>query len=125
MLPVTGLLLLTRGYNKTMSLLGLDRTVKVNDTPDNEHKGLINSIVTMVAIASRYGLYHPACLQKSIVCCWLLHRSNIPAEIRFGVHRGPVNTLDAHAWVEYAGINLTDNESMQQQVAPLQSTGQR
>ena len=125
LLPVTGLLLSTRGYNKTMTMLGLDRAVTGNNSPDKEYKSIIHSIVKMVTIASRYGIYHPACLQKSIVTCWLLHRHNVHAEIRFGVHQEPVNALDAHAWVEYAGINLTDDESLQQQVSPFQSTSQR
>ena len=137
MLPVVALLLRMIGYNRTMTLLnktipGAQAHVNTpcNPLPSGEGRvretGALDNDITrarllarMVSIAAKYGPYHANCLKQSLVLYWLLSRRRIPAEIRFGVRKEATQGFNAHAWVEHAGINLCDNDVMQQQIAPF------
>jgi hypothetical protein len=57
--------------------------------------------------AARYGLFADTCLTRSLLLGWLLRRKGIDTQLRIGV-RLIDGTLDAHAWVEYAGIPIND-----------------
>lgn len=48
---------------------------------------------------------HPSCLPRSLVLWYLLQRENMDGQIRFGA-RMIDGRLDAHAWVEFAGVSL-------------------
>jgi hypothetical protein len=76
------------------------------------------AIARLVEIASRYGLYKPNCLQKSLLLCWLLRRHNIESELRIGV-RKKAEFLEAHAWVEYQGCVLNDQRNVDQSFVPF------
>lgn len=76
------------------------------------------AIAKLVEIASRYGLYKPNCLQKSLLLWWLLRRRGIESELRIGV-RKKAEVLEAHAWVEYQGCVLNDRSDVDQHFAPF------
>ncbi|HEY9302564.1 MAG TPA: lasso peptide biosynthesis B2 protein [Phormidium sp.] len=76
------------------------------------------AIAKLVEIASRYGLYKPNCLQKSLLLWWLLQRRGIETELRIGV-RKQEEILEAHAWVEYQGCVLNDRNDVDQRFAPF------
>lgn len=76
------------------------------------------AIAKIIEIASRYGLYKPNCLQKSLLLWWLLRRGNIESELRIGVRKNE-ELLEAHAWVEYQGCVLNDRSDVDQDFAPF------
>ena len=137
MLPVVALLLRMIGYNRTMTLLnktipgaqvpvntpcnplppGEDR-VRETGAGDNQLTQA-RQLARIVSIAATHGPYHANCLKQSLVLYWMLARRRIPAEIRFGVYKEATQEFNAHAWVEYAGINLCDNDVIQQQIVPF------
>lgn len=120
MLPVVALSLKIIGYNRTITLL--NRTIAVAPVPVHAPADQIKRarlLARMVSIAANHGPYHANCLKQSLVLYWILARRRIPAEIRFGVQKDVTQDLHAHAWVEHAGINLSDNEVIQQQIAPF------
>jgi hypothetical protein len=68
--------------------------------------------------ASRYGVFRPKCLTRSLALVRLLERSGIPgARIRAGVLKNQGRFL-AHAWVELGKEVLTDAESYVAQFEP-------
>ncbi|MFB2935998.1 lasso peptide biosynthesis B2 protein [Aerosakkonemataceae cyanobacterium BLCC-F154] len=76
------------------------------------------AIAKIIEVASRYGLYKPNCLQKSLLLWWLLQQRNIVTELRIGV-RKKAEVLEAHAWVEYQGCVLNDRSDVDQVFAPF------
>ncbi|MFB2835276.1 lasso peptide biosynthesis B2 protein [Floridanema evergladense] len=76
------------------------------------------AIAKLVEIASRYGIYKPNCLQKSLLLCWLLRQQGMESELRIGV-RKKEELLEAHAWVEYQGCILNDRSDVNQLFAPF------
>ena len=116
LLPCTGISLQVFGYKRTKNILGsfipqnsqLARAVK----PDIKKARII---AHMVKITACYGFYRANCLKQSLVLWWLLASAGIPSGIKIGIQNQPGDSFGAHAWVECAGINLTDTESLQQQ----------
>ena len=51
------------------------------------------------------------CLTRSLYLWWLLRRRGVGCELRIGVRLGD-GTLEAHAWVEHAGIPVNDRDDV-------------
>src|SRR5689334_11206041 len=68
-------------------------------------------ITRMVSIASQHGWYKATCLRKSMLTWWFLRREGIQSNICFGV-RISDRELEAHAWVERAGVILNDSANV-------------
>jgi hypothetical protein len=66
---------------------------------------LARRITRLVDVAARYA--GGACLARSVVLCFLLERRGVPARLRIGVRKQD-GQLQAHAWVEAAGIRLNE-----------------
>ena len=85
------------------------------------------AIARLVAIASRYSMPRPRCLEKSLLLEALLQQRGIACALRFGVHdvagsgvgsgvgpgadpgAGPgADSFEAHAWVEVRGLPVGD-----------------
>lgn len=123
-LPIVTILLYTCGFKKTQSLLM--RFLSHRQSPEisgDEKEVLIKSIVRMVKIAVNYSPYHNNCLKYSMVLWWELTRKGIASVIRFGVNKEKSTNIDAHAWVEVNGINVSDSISMQESYLVLQEPG--
>jgi hypothetical protein len=58
-----------------------------------------------VALASRHGLVAGTCLSRSLTMIRLLARHKLNGQLRIGVNLDS-GMLEAHAWVEVAGISL-------------------
>ncbi len=69
------------------------------------HRG--QEMSRIVFIAGKYGFIKENCLRKSLLLWCLLRREGIGGEIHFGVQLKE-QALEAHAWVEYQGIVLSD-----------------
>ncbi|MGA7579018.1 MAG: lasso peptide biosynthesis B2 protein [Desulfobaccales bacterium] len=72
----------------------------------------------LVQAAVRYGLFRPSCLPQSLVLWWLLRRQGLAGELRIGVKPDP-GRLEAHAWVEFQGVILSDSDKAYQRFAPF------
>lgn len=72
----------------------------------------------MVEVAARHNPFRLLCLPRSLALWWLLRRQGIGADLRIGVtpnERG----LEAHAWVEYKGVALNDQDDVHERFAPF------
>lgn len=61
----------------------------------------------LINSAAHHALGPANCLTRSLYLWWLLQRKGIPSQLRIGV-RLTESKLEAHAWVEYAGIPIND-----------------
>jgi len=61
----------------------------------------------------------PACLARSVTLWWLLRRHGIESTLRIGV-RTEGGRLEAHAWVELAGVVLNDSQDVGQRFAAFE-----
>lgn len=76
-------------------------------------------IALAVNRAAEYGLFRPRCLVKSRALRKLLDEEGIPgAQVRVGVQLSKGRFL-AHAWVEYAGQVLGDDQVAVAQFVPM------
>ena len=73
-------------------------------------------IATLVNIAAVHGPFYATCLTRSLLLVWMLRRRGIASQLRIGV-RINQGVLDAHAWVEYAGLPINDQKDVGQQFA--------
>jgi Transglutaminase-like superfamily len=70
----------------------------------------VRRVVLGVSRASAYGVFTPTCLVRSLAICRRLEEEGIPGgEVKVGVARRN-GKFTAHAWVEYAGEVVGDDE---------------
>jgi hypothetical protein len=74
----------------------------------------------LVQVAARYSLFHLLCLPRSLALWWLLRRQGIGSDLRIGV-TPKEGSLEAHAWVEFMGVALNDQEDVHERFAPFQA----
>jgi Transglutaminase-like superfamily len=60
-----------------------------------------------VNIAARYSPFPATCLSRSLLLGWLLRRCGVGSDLHIGV-RMRQGVLEAHAWVEFAGVPVND-----------------
>jgi transglutaminase superfamily protein len=75
-------------------------------------------IATLVNIAALNVPFHSTCLTRSLLLGWILQRRGITSQLCIGV-RLTQGVLDAHAWVEYAGVPINDRPDVGEQFAPF------
>jgi hypothetical protein len=67
------------------------------------------AVARIVQYAAAGSPGRPSCLTRSLVLCWMLRRRGLGAHLRIGVAR-PGGRFAAHAWVEHAGLPLTESQ---------------
>ena len=75
-------------------------------------------IADLVGMAARNGPYQGNCLSQSLALWRLLHRRGVASTLRIGARRSPAG-LEAHAWIEYAGMPLNDTRDVAQRFPPF------
>lgn len=65
----------------------------------------------LVNAAAHRVLGRDNCLTRSLYLWWLLRRRGVRSELRIGVRLGD-GALEAHAWVEHAGIPVNDRDDV-------------
>jgi hypothetical protein len=65
-------------------------------------------ITRLQSAAARHLFLRTNCLEQAMVLCFLLRRSGIAADLRFGARKQSAR-LEAHAWVEYRGVPLNED----------------
>jgi hypothetical protein len=68
------------------------------------------AIAKAMQSAARHLPIQTTCLDRSRALYWMLRAHGCPAELRIGA-RQENGTLTAHAWVEYDGVPLLDDEA--------------
>lgn len=58
------------------------------------------------------------CLTRSLYLWWLLRRRGVETELRIGV-RLTGGALQAHAWIEHAGVPINDRPDVSADFAPF------
>jgi hypothetical protein len=105
-----------RGYQQTLA--EITRPPVSGMLPEDQLL-LAKDVAHALAVANRLGPWKPRCLVRSLALGWLLARRDISFEIRIGIPRektalhdsGTVG-LNAHAWVEHAGVVLNDRQDV-------------
>lgn len=70
------------------------------------------SLGRLVNIAARYGPIRAACLVRSLVLLRMLSARGVTGTLQIGVRKEASSQLDAHAWVEQAGIPVNDHPNV-------------
>ena len=76
----------------------------------------IQALGDAVNIAARHTPFPATCLSRSLLLGWLLRRRGVASDLRIGV-RLTNGVLDAHAWVECAGLPVNDRPDIAAQFA--------
>jgi hypothetical protein len=82
-----------------------------NPTPEE-----VQRLASLMNAAARYLPLPATCLTRSIALVILLKKRGIKSQLRIGVRKAGAS-LDAHAWVEYAGIPVNDTSDVAQRYA--------
>jgi hypothetical protein len=64
-----------------------------------------------IARAARRTPWRSTCLVQALAAQWMLARRRSEARLRFGVARADGSEIEAHAWVESAGVLVTGGPS--------------
>lgn len=72
----------------------------------------------LINSAAHHTLGPANCLTRSLYLWWLLQRKGIACQLRIGV-RLTGDVLEAHAWVEHAGIPINDRPDVSTNFAPF------
>ena len=120
LLPAIHLGLLSLGYYRLRGLM--EKLSPLPATPASTSESEVvqraGEIAQIVAIAAGHGVYKATCLRRSLLVWWFLRREGIQSQIRFGVHMSD-HGLEAHAWVERAGIILNDSATVHESYQAL------
>jgi hypothetical protein len=104
----------TLGYARLQHWV--DRASSVRPTLDNTDLDQLLALGRVVNVAARHAFGPATCLSRSLVLRWLLQRRGIETQLRIGV-RLAGGELDAHAWVEHAGVPLNDSADVGERYA--------
>ena len=120
LLPAIHLGLLSLSYYRLRGLMEKLSPFPATPTSTSESEVVqrARGIARVVAIAAEHGIYKATCLRRSLLLWWFLRREGIQSQIRFGVHMSD-HGLEAHAWVERAGIILNDSATVHESYQSL------
>lgn len=76
------------------------------------------SLGHLVNLAARHSIFPVTCLTRSLLLEWMLRRRRQPALLHIGV-RKQAASLEAHAWVECAGVPVNDAANVASLFLPL------
>ena len=104
---------------------GLQRLQAWLQRPSTASAGSLTKaeIVRMGALinsAAGWGPIPATCLTRSLLLGWLLQRRGVTSQLRIGV-RLVQGTLAAHAWVEYEGVPINDQQDVGAQFAAFKT----
>ena len=111
-LPIVWVRLRVSGLASAQRWVG----TRTGASPSNPAPGEVQRLATLVSIAARYVPLPSTCLTRSLALVALLKTQGIQSQLRIGVRKDGA-ALDAHAWVEYAGIPVNDSPDVAQRFA--------
>jgi hypothetical protein len=120
LLPLVRWSLRLRGYGQTFASLQkrvLSQPGRAENQPEAREK--VHITCRMVHAALRYSFAQYTCLEESLTLWYLLRKQGIAACLRIGV-RKENGKFEAHAWVEYDGEALNQDEAMHRHYAAFE-----
>ena len=78
---------------------------KADTSPD--HKHVAAEIGWAVTRSARYVPFNAVCLPQAMAARVMLKRRGVPSVLHFGAGKGEDRPLDAHAWLDAAGVEVT------------------
>lgn len=76
------------------------------------------ALARLVNAASRHAPVVNTCLHRSLALWWLLRRRGIDGQLRFGARKRN-GELEAHAWVEYRSVIVSEDNTQPDEYVPL------
>lgn len=111
-LPVLAVSVRLLGFQRTWRLLAWSAQRRSVGQDSADSLALAVRIAGLVALAGRHLPFRVSCLVDSLALWWALCRCGLPGRLRIGVRKGQGagagGSLQAHAWVEFAGAVLND-----------------
>jgi hypothetical protein len=104
----------TAGFERTVRWVRVSSGMAVRSAEVDD--ALIAATARAVAIAGALYPGRALCLEQSLVLYWCLRRRGVDAALRLGVQPRP---FAAHAWVEYRGRLVNENEESLKQFVPM------
>jgi hypothetical protein len=83
------------------------RVTAANAAGDLEQKRVIATVGWAVAAAARNVPFSAVCLPQAMAAKTMLERRGIVSVMHFGAGFGKVKPIDAHAWLDAAGLPVT------------------
>jgi hypothetical protein len=80
----------------------------------------VHRIAGRVAAVAAFFPGRVLCLEQSLALYWLLRLRGVAAKLRFGVHPAP---FTAHAWIEYEGVPVNEDDDRIRELLPLRIEG--
>ena len=81
------------------------RALRAAATPDQTH--LAGEIGWAVTRSARYVPFKAVCLPQAMAARIMLKRRGVSSVLHFGAAKGTDKPLDAHAWLDAAGVEVT------------------
>lgn len=111
LLPAVDVHLRHRGLKATRERLAQLRRQRPARMPTDKDQRAAQRLAELAAIAGKRGLYANTCLRQALIVHWWLRRRGLPAQLVIGAQPGQ-GELDAHAWVELAGVALAQHRQL-------------
>ena len=83
------------------------RALQAASESSHDHARLAEEIGWAVTRAARYVPFKAVCLPQAMSARVMLKRRGVGSVLHFGAKRGKDNPLDAHAWLDAAGVEVT------------------
>lgn len=109
-----------RGYGKTFTSLQKRvpfQAERTDNQPDSREE--VQTTCRMVRAALRYSFAQYTCLEESLTLWYLLRKQGVAACLRIGV-RKEKEKFEAHAWVEFGGEALNQDEAAHRHYAAFE-----
>ena len=83
------------------------RSFEGRSVPSPDQARLAEAIGWAVTRAARYMPFKAVCLPQAMAARIMLRRRGVKSVMHFGAARGTDKPLDAHAWLDAAGVEVT------------------
>jgi hypothetical protein len=83
------------------------RVAHVRSTAAQDHADVASAVAWAVSRAARHVPFRAICLPQAVAARIMLSRRGIDSVLCLGVAKGRDKPLDAHAWLDAAGIEVT------------------
>jgi len=83
------------------------RALQARDWTSPEHAQLAEEVGWAVTRSARYVPFRAVCLPQAMAARIMLKRRGVASVLHFGAGRGQDKPLDAHAWLDAAGVEVT------------------
>jgi len=114
LLPLFWIGLRALGLQRLQAWLQRKPLPVANPFPTDE----LQRIGQLVNSATHHTLGPANCLTRSLYLWWWLRRRGVDSQVRIGV-RIAGSTLEAHAWVEHAGVPINDRNDVSTDFPPF------